>query len=133
MRVKPPMSHERPTPNSPPLRLRAPALRRVAMLLHPLAAAALRQHAAEEHERARGWVVGLLHGDPAQCVVLSACRVAAECADLRADLGACAAVVPLGFPARSAEVTLVAASLETRCAARAAASRAAAPRRVRQR
>jgi hypothetical protein len=61
-----------------------------AMLLHAAAAAALQRHAAEEQERARGWLVGLAaHSEPPQCVVLSACRRAADCADVRADLGAC--------------------------------------------
>ena len=57
------------------------------MLLHPAAAAQLRRHAESEPEAARGWLVGLTHGTPAQRVVLSACRLAAGCTDLRADLG----------------------------------------------
>jgi hypothetical protein len=60
------------------------------MLLHAAAAAVLQRFAAEEQERARGWLIGVAaHGEPAQCVVLSACRRGADCADLRADLGAC--------------------------------------------
>jgi hypothetical protein len=61
------------------------------MLLHASAASALRRHPAEDGAAARGWLVGVLHGAPQQQrVVLSACRRAPDCADLAADLGACA-------------------------------------------
>lgn len=56
------------------------------MLLHADAAAALQRHAAADGASARGWLVGVA---APRLVVLSAARLAAGCADLAADLGAC--------------------------------------------